>query len=749
MIEENQHSNDGNVWIVNAHDEVSGEDLSKKLIEQGIWKHGVNNNHLSQNLIKYLQEIQIGDRITIASYSSQKDNLPFEANGHTVRTMTLKARGFIVNKSNDNLLLNVKWEKIEPNKKWFFYTHPSKIWKLNPNNRFVPKLINFIFHDHEQKYDSFLEDPFWKKLLSEKNSFKWKETLQKIIINLCQEKNSDIFTRQELIKFSKDDLKERFPNGKTIDQTISRCLQELIKDDFLKYLERGTYQVTKMFKGTNMKNEFNDECNIIYYGPPGTGKTYEVLSLIEKFTHNIELPQKASLDFNRTFWHLAPGRNEYLWEELKSGNRLGYKWCDKNLGDLRQLDSSIESYQIKKRFSEIKKGDYFCIIRGKHCLGIAESKEDYSFESAQKGNFDFQTLEVDWIEQFDTPILLNSSHTPTFSRLNYGTRWETLKQELFEKGFNSNQPIEHKKSLTNHLFTTFHQSYSYEDFVEGIKPQISADDDDNELTHTDNISYVIEPGVFYRACDKAAQLAGYSDLKNALEDSPENRYENFSNAPEFCLIIDEINRGNVASIFGELITLIEKNKRLGSKEEVIVTLPYSKSEFAVPSNLIIIGTMNTADKSIESLDSALRRRFYFIDKYPDPHILDNNDNPIFDQINLKNMLLTINRRIEILLDKDHTIGHSYLMNITNLNDLQIAFKNKIIPLLEEYFFGETKKIGFILGPEFVKKEENSIELFGEYENTSFSDLNDKEIFTINIPDNFESFKSIYENHQSI
>ncbi len=180
----------------------------------------------------------------------------------------------------------------------------------------------------------------------------------------------------------------------------------------------------------------------------------------------------------------------------------------------------------------------------------------------------------------------------------------------------------------------------------------------------------------------------------------------------YILVIDEINRGNVSAIFGELITLIEQDKRLGQDNELRVTLPYSKEKFGVPSNLYILGTMNTADRSIEALDTALRRRFSFVEMMPNPALL--KDKNILG-VNLKELLLKINQRIEALIDRDHTIGHAYLIDVENENDLKRAFKDKIIPLLQEYFFGDYGKIGLVLGSGFVKKGEIKDSIFSSFD----------------------------------
>ncbi len=283
---------------------------------------------------------------------------------------------------------------------------------------------------------------------------------------------------------------------------------------------------------------------------------------------------------------------------------------------------------------------------------------------------------------------------------------------------------------SNWRFSTFHQSMSYEDFIEGIKPVLSENNSDQD------IKYHIEKGIFYKCCDEASKLAGFINLKDAITNyTKEQRKERFLKAPSYGLFIDEINRGNIAAIFGELITLVEDDKRLG-ENEIIVELPYSKDRFGVPSNLYIIGTMNTADRSVEALDAALRRRFSFTEIMPEPELIrtkGKTPNGKLDEIDLAEVLEVINKRIEILLDKDHQIGHSYFLSVDSEKDLKSVLKNKIIPLLQEYFFGDYGKIGLVLGNGFVVLEKNKIgsnifaDFHPEYDST---DLAERPVYKI-------------------
>jgi 5-methylcytosine-specific restriction protein B len=244
------------------------------------------------------------------------------------------------------------------------------------------------------------------------------------------------------------------------------------------------------------------------------------------------------------------------------------------------------------------------------------------------------------------------------------------------------QPYLADKSSERASLITFHPSYSYEEFVEGIRPEAL----------NNQISYRIRKGIFHKACLTAVQQAGYATMADCLNDTAEKRRQKLQKAPAHYLLIDEINRANVASVFGDLITLLEADKRLGAGNELWLTLPYSTERFGVPLNLYVIGTMNTTDRSIALLDIALRRRFAFREVPPDPSLLG-----MMEGVDLAQLLRTMNERIEYLLDSDHQLGHAYLMNVETHDDLCDAFRERIIPLLQEYFVGDWTKIQLVLG----------------------------------------------------
>ncbi len=266
-------------------------------------------------------------------------------------------------------------------------------------------------------------------------------------------------------------------------------------------------------------------------------------------------------------------------------------------------------------------------------------------------------------------------------------------------------------------FVTFHPSFGYEEFIEGLRPNT---DENGSLT------FHIHDGIFKQfaqtACNILFKEAGIDkqwlpegNIPRLDDDEKIRIREAAPNVP-FYLVIDEINRGDISRIFGELITLLEADKRYGEVNEITTTLPYSKTSFAIPPNLYLVGTMNTADKSIALVDTALRRRFGFIEMMPDYELLHRLFAGVPDEVKpvaelAISLLEEINIRIRNRYDRDHQIGHSYLVPLKDAktNDeavkiLHSAWYYEILPLLQEYFYDSPKKLHEVIGDVFVSVE---------------------------------------------
>lgn len=348
----------------------------------------------------------------------------------------------------------------------------------------------------------------------------------------------------------------------------------------------------------------------------------------------------------------------------------------------------------------------------RYCKYVATNSDRYLAKQHEDSLFDYN-VEVELIEEDDIREDYDDS-TISRNRILYGPPGTgktynsviyavdtILENNNLDKNNYSLYLREYRQLESNKqiAFTTFHQSYGYEEFIEGIKPVISNNAESSEKSDPE---YKIVDGVFKSFC------------KNAMENK----------GKRFVFIIDEINRGNIAKIFGELITLIEESKRDGKSEAMSVILPYSGERFTVPDNVYIIGTMNTADRSIALLDTALRRRFTFIEKMPDPKVIrdivihSNNK-----QVDVQRLLSKINRRIEILFDREHTIGHAFFVGLQDGSDgfknLEIIFKEKIFSLLQEYFHADYRLIMMVLGIPVDNTDETKF--------ISISEINDTDI----------------------
>ena len=374
--------------------------------------------------------------------------------------------------------------------------------------------------------------------------------------------------------------------------------------------------------------------NTILYGPPGTGKTYATIERVKSFiseNNHLETETRES-----AIKKIIDGLNkqDVIGIIMLIGGQERYKVSDIVNHEIGRIISKSTNHPRENFW---------------HYLQMNTSKDSVTVNTTRRTGQDLFDKDSD------------SNWFLTENGKEYFSNFEDIIEEL------KDLKLEQKNWKDYCDFITFHQSYSYEEFIEGIRPVLDSD----------TLRYELKDGIFKKICNKAAQ-------------DPDNRY---------VLVIDEINRGNMSKIFGELITLIEEDKRIGEENELKITLPYSGDLFGVPNNLYIVGTMNTADRSIALLDIALRRRFVFEEVMPDYKLLDS----AMEEIDLGDILKKINKKIEFLIDRDHQIGHSFFLKVKKAKDseekidkLWNVWYYEIIPLIQEYFYNDWENIGRLL-----------------------------------------------------
>lgn len=450
---------------------------------------------------------------------------------------------------------------------------------------------------------------------------------------------------------------ERLHNHWIYDAAIDKKLRkELLEEDFK----------NEKKDATKYEDMNPIPLNQILYGPPGTGKTYAL---------------------NDYYQYFSAFENSISEDELLIGEIENLSWWKVIAAVLVDLKRAKVTDIMEHKFIKTKEG-----------LSNTNTLRETMWSELQSHT----------IEECKYVSIANRSQSLIFDKNEDGS-WELFEEqakELVPDAYELSNKIQNyvanpEKEIKRYKFLTFHQSYSYEDFIEGIKPVV------NSKAEGD-IKYEVQSGIFKSLCQRARNDRG-------------NKY---------AIFIDEINRGNVSSIFGELITLIEDDKRSGAENELTVTLPYSNELFSVPPNLHIIGTMNTADRSVEALDTALRRRFSFKEMLPDPEVLRAktlNDS----KISLGRLLSTLNDRIEILVDRDHTIGHAFFINVSDLESLKHVFADKVIPLLQEYFYGDYGKMEMVIGKAFFITNDSKVNFAdSRYDGEEYSDTKPYHLKTI-------------------
>ncbi len=420
----------------------------------------------------------------------------------------------------------------------------------------------------------------------------------------------------------------------------------------------------KQYRSTEIYNKkieqgIKQPLNQILYGPPGTGKTYNtVIKAIE-----ITNPELIQRDKDGNVENYETLKNKF--DELKQQGQIEFVTFHQSYS-YEEFVEGIKPYIPE--WGTVEENNRFVGQDGifKKICKLAE-RNLYVFDEDQKADFDkiYKIFQEKYETGSSFSNLLNIKYEQNNLVYHYGAQSQDRRIDL------------------NRIKELFNSGKQYSTAIEFNK---------------DYKGNTALKGYFFNFYQELLQI------KNEYID--ENIIDNRINQDplKYVLVIDEINRGDVSKIFGELITLIEEDKRIGKKHQMTVTLPYSREPFGVPNNLYIIGTMNTADRSIALLDTALRRRFDFEEMMPKPELLSEN----IEGVDLEQLLTQINDRIKKDYDRDHQIGHSYLMGVKNKEQLERAYKNRILPLLNEYFYNDIDSVAKVLNckPDDISSKEN-------------------------------------------
>lgn len=525
------------------------------------------------------------------------------------------------------------------------------------------------------------------------------------------------------VKFIKAPVRKEFEIG-GYGATIHKLSdQNVIKTIF----DINQYSVEKRMSLSIHKNAV--PLNQILFGPPGTGKTYHTINKAVAICDDLTEKQLSNIADNRD---MLKGRFEELlitnWSNCNG--QIGFTTFHQSLsyedfieGIKPQGDGEGLSYKVEEG------------IFLKMCI-------EASFSLA-KQNDNKQTEDVlDFSQAFDNYVQFLSEQLSKGDLVELETRngGKVIVDGISQHG---NIIIKHQGStntypVSKQRLSKLHQAFSDLNQVNNIDTEFRAVIGGSNATAGWAVLNAIRKHKNWKSPVPQELNYSWEDKVAAVRAMKKHDFIE-KEGKRFVLIIDEINRANVSQVFGELITLLEPDKRAGRKEALEVVLPYSKERFFVPPNLYILGTMNTADRSVEALDTALRRRFSFEFMPPNPDAIKHEDGTYIEVggLVLKNLIEVINERLSYLLDEDHQIGHSYLMEVKDEKDLKAVFKNKIIPLLKEYFYNDHGKIRLILGDAFVKVTSEKPK-FAVNDDDTEDFISDKSTFTFeSIDDDFD------------
>ena len=574
-------------------------------------------------------------------------------------------------------------------------------------------------------------------------------------INL-DSKNREFIIKQKILpqQFIKEvNQFKNVPNG---EQYIQLCdlLLEKIKDgqygyrDF-KELSFIAYERNMSVDTVTQHNTQNTDIakNTILYGPPGTGKTYNTVMYAVAIIENKKLEEIKKENYTEFIDRYNKYKEDGLIEFTTFHQSYGYEEFIEGIKPVIHSDEEDETdiqYEVVpglfKKFCDIAGKP---ILRKEKCdIGINESPTIWkiSLEGSGENSTRTECMKNEHIrigyDEYGREITNLSKGDAGRNILNYFINDMSI-GDIVMSCYDCNT-VDAIGVVTGEY--EWHNEYpEYKRLrkvnwiVKGIKENI---------IKINNGSRLSNPTVYKLRMD-------LSDVMEIIEKYSKNTIEVEEKKKNHVFIIDEINRGNISKIFGELITLIEPTKRIGQTEGQKVRLPYSQKLFGVPNNVYLIGTMNTADRSIATIDTALRRRFNFKEMLPDEEVLDGI---YVEDVSIKDIFIKMNKRITVLFDREHTLGHAYFLPLKDaptIETLANIFENSIIPLLQEYFYEDYEKIRMVLGDnqkdsedkQFITIEENDYnDLFG-YIDYDFDEMSTYKINSFALT-NIEAYRSI-------
>lgn len=519
---------------------------------------------------------------------------------------------------------------------------------------------------------------------------------------------------------------KNIPNGK---QYIQLCdlLLDKIKDGQhgyrnFKELSFMAYEQNESVHLVNQHKTQNTDIskNTILYGPSGTGKTYNTVMYAVAIIENKKLEEIKKENYTEVIDRYNKYKEDGLIEFTTFHQSYGYEEFIEGIKPVIHSDEEDETdIQYEVVSGLFKK---FCDIAGKPILrkekcdiGINESPTIWkiSLEGSGKNSTRTECMKNDHIrigyDEYGGEITNLSKGDAGRNILNYFINDMSI-GDIVMSCYDCNT-VDAIGVVTGE----YEWHNEYDEYKRLRKVNWIVKDIKENIIKINNGSRLSNPTVYKLRVD-------LSDVMDIIEKYSKNTIEVEEKKKNYVFIIDEINRGNISKIFGELITLIEPTKRIGKTEGQKVRLPYSQKLFGVPNNVYLIGTMNTADRSISTIDTALRRRFNFKEMLPDEEVL--NDIYVED-VSIKDMFIKMNKRITVLFDREHTLGHAYFLPLKTdptIDRLANIFKNSIIPLLQEYFYEDYEKIRLVLGDnqkdsgdkQFITIEENDYDdLFGD------------------------------------